>query len=207
MARAVLIALLAVSGAAAASQAAARGPFYAGGSVGSSDIEDRIAIPGLITSGTVDGEDTGYKIFGGYEFIPHFGVEIAWVDLGKARYSGLYGADPVTGGSVEVYGLNASAVGILPLNSTFALFGKIGVFSWEARWRDVTGGVHFSARDNGADVSFGLGFTTNFTSNVSARVEWERFKAGGGEDFYTGFPNLTGSAGIDLVSLGLLVKF
>jgi OOP family OmpA-OmpF porin len=128
--RTIAAAVLALSGLVAAPHASARGPFYFGGSVGQSSIDSDIAIPGLITSGTVDGKDTGFKIFGGYEFNQYFGVEIAYVDLGKASYSGRYGAATVTGGKVDLWGLNFSAVGILPLNPSFSLFGKLGVFAW-----------------------------------------------------------------------------
>ena len=65
---------LLLSGALTASQASAQ--FFVGGSIGQSDIDDEITT-GLITSGTVDGKDTAWKIFGGYMFNRHFGVEAA----------------------------------------------------------------------------------------------------------------------------------
>ena len=203
--RIAAVALLVMSGLIAAPEASARGPFYIGGSVGRSDIENDIAIPGLITSGTVDGGDTGFKIFGGYEFNPYLAVEIALVNLGKAHYSGMHGSTTVAGGQVRVYGFNASAVGILPVNPSFSLFGKIGGFVWEAKQSDTTG--RYPVYASSADFFFGLGSTANFTKYFSARVEWERFNAGGGSDFYTGAPSLTGSANIDFVSLGVLFKF
>jgi OOP family OmpA-OmpF porin len=199
-------ALLALSGLVAASQASAQG-FYIGASAGKSDIEDDIAIPGLITSGTAGGKDSGFKIFGGYQFNQYFGLDLAYVDLGKATYSGSYYGASVTGGTVKVWGLNLSVVGTYPLNSSFAVFGKLGVFGWEAKWSDTTGGVPFSSTENGADLSLGVGVSYNFTKNFSARFEWERFKVGGGEDYYTGWSNLTGSANIDFVSLGVVYKF
>jgi len=108
---------------------------------------------------------------------------------------------------VKLSGLNFSAVGTYPLNPSFALFGKLGVFAWNAKANDTTGGASFSATDNGADLSFGLGASYNITKNVGVRVEWERFKAGGGEDATTGFPNVTSSANIDLLSLGVVYRF
>lgn len=183
--------VLALSGLVAAPQASAQG-FYIGGSVGQSDFDNGNAIPDLITSGTVDGKDTGYKIFGGYEFNRNFGVELAWVDLGKASYSGTFLGLPVTGGSVKTSGLNISAVGTLPLSSSFALFGKLGLFSWESKASDVTGGVPFSGKEDGSDVSFGIGASYNFTKNLAIRAEWEQFKA---------------VDNISLLSLGVVYKF
>jgi OOP family OmpA-OmpF porin len=175
---------------AGATPAAAQG--YLGFGVGKSDYDSGNIIPDLITSGSVDGKDTGFKIFGGYQFNPHFAVEIAYVDLGKASYSGNFGALPVTGGSLETWGLNASAVGILPLHPSFELFGKIGIFGWESKARDTTGGIPFSGKADDADVSLGLGMAFNIARNVSIRAEWERFKA---------------VDDIDLLSLGLAFKF
>ena len=190
----------------AAAQVSAQG-FYLGGSVGSSKIDGDIAGPGLISSGTVDGEDSGFKLYGGYQFNPYFGVEMAFVDLGTASYSGTFGGFPVAGGKVDVWGLGFFAVGAWPVTPSFSLFGKLGLFSWEAEWSDMPGGVPSSSTENGADLAGGVGLNYSFTKNLSARLEWERFKAGGGEDAYTGQPNSTGSANIDLFSVGLVYRF
>ncbi len=183
-------AVLALGGLVAVSQASAQG-FYIGGSAGQSDFDDSNTT-GLITSGTVDGKDTGFKIFGGYQFNHNFGVELAYVDLGKAGYSGFFGAAPVTGGTVKTSGLNISAVGTLPLGSGFALFGKAGLFAWESEANDVTGGVPFSGKEDGTDLSLGIGASYDFTKNFAIRAEWERFKAVGD---------------IDLLSVGIVYKF
>lgn len=185
-------AVLVLSGLVAASQASAQG-FYIGGSVGQSDIDDGIAKPELISSGTVDGKDTGYKVFGGYQFNQYFGLELAYVDLGKVSYSGTFLGVPVTGGTVKVSGFNFSAVGTYPLNPSFALFGKLGVFASEEKASDVTGGVPFSDKVRETDLSVGLGVSYNFTKNVSARAEWERFKLHNSD--------------ADLLSIGIVYKF
>jgi OOP family OmpA-OmpF porin len=160
----------------AVSQASAQG-FYIGGSVGESDADEGNAIPDLITSGPVDGKDSGMKFFGGYQFNQNLAVEVAYVDLGKATYSGTFSGSPVTGGTVKTTGFNASAVGTLPLNPSFSLFAKAGIYTWEAKASDVTGGVPFSGKDDGADLSFGFGGAYNLTKNFSLRAEWEQFEA------------------------------
>jgi OOP family OmpA-OmpF porin len=160
----------------AVSQASAQG-FYIGGSVGESDADEGNAIPDLITSGSVDGKDSGMKFFGGYQFNQNLAVELAYVDLGKATYSGTFGPFPVTGGSVKTSGLNASVVGTLPLNPSFSLFAKAGLFTWEAKARDTTGGVPFSGKEDGSDLSYGFGGAYNLTKNFSLRAEWEQFEA------------------------------
>jgi OOP family OmpA-OmpF porin len=184
-------AVLVFGGLFAASQASAQG-FYIGGSFGTSNFDDGNAIPDLITSGSVDGSDTGTKFFGGYQFSRNVGLELAFVDLGKAGYSGTFQGLSVTGGTVKTTGLNFSVVGTLPLNANFDFFGKVGLFTWESKASDVTGGVPFSGKDDGTDLSFGLGATYNLTRNLGIRAEWEQFKA---------------VDNISLLSIGVAYKF
>ncbi|HSA70435.1 MAG TPA: outer membrane beta-barrel protein [Burkholderiales bacterium] len=181
---------LLLSGALTASHAYAQ--FFVGGSIGQSDIDDEITA-GLITSGTVDGKDTAWKILGGYMFNRHFGVEAAYVNLGEVSYSGAFGLLPVTGGKVELTAFNVSALGALPINEQFSLFGKIGFFGWEAEASDTTGGVPFSAEDDGTDISFGVGVMFNFTPSFGVRAEYEFFQTD------------IGDAG--LISVGALWRF
>jgi OOP family OmpA-OmpF porin len=156
-----------------AGQASAQG--FVGGSLGQSDIADDIT-RGLITSGSVDGKDTAFKLFTGYMFDRHFGVESAYVDLGEVSYSGAFSGDLVTGGKVEVTGFNIAALGSYPASDEFSLFGKIGLFIWEWRATDTTAGAPFSTKDHGTDISFGLGVGYNFTRSLGVRAEWERFR-------------------------------
>jgi OOP family OmpA-OmpF porin len=132
------------------------------------------------------------KFFGGYQFNQNLAVELAYVDLGKAKYSGTFGGLLVTGGSVKTSGFNASVVGVLPLNPSFSLFAKAGLFAWEAKARDVTGGAPFSGKDDGADLSLGFGGAYNLTRNFSLRAEWEQFEA---------------VDNISLLSVGVVYKF
>jgi OmpA-OmpF porin, OOP family len=187
---------LALSGALAASQASAQG--FIGGSIGQSDIDDEIT-SGLINgSQSVDGKDTAWKIFGGYMFNRHFGLEVAYVDLGEVSYSGTTDAfgptELVTGGKVEAWGFNISAIGALPVTEQFSVFGKLGLFFWDAEANDTTGGRPFSATDDGADFSFGVGLGYNFTRNLGVRAEWEMFQ------------NIS-DADASLISVGLLWRF
>ena len=183
-------AMIAAALALAASHASAQA--YLGGSIGQSDIDDQIAT-GLITGGSVDGTDSAFKIFGGYMFNRHFGLEAAYVDLGEATYSGNFLGLPVTGGRVELSGVNISALGALPIGERFSLFGKIGLFMWDAEASDTTGGVPFSAQQDGTDLSFGIGLGYQFTRNLGVRAEWEMFT--------------TEDAESSLISVGLLWRF
>lgn len=189
--------LVAAALALSATQASAQGG-YIGGSIGQSDIDDEITT-GLINGNqSVDGKDTAWKIFGGYMFNRHFGLEVAYVDLGELSYSGTFTEGsltfPVTGGKVEVWGFNISAIGALPVTEQFSVFGKLGLFFWEAEANDTTGGRPFFATDDGADLSFGVGLSFNFTRNLGVRAEWEMF-------------DKVSDADASLISVGLLWRF
>ena len=185
------LALAALTAASLLASAAQAQP-YLGLSLGQSKLDESIT-EGLITSGTVDSKDTAFKLFGGYQFHRHVAIELAYVNLGEASYSGDFLGTPVTGGSVKASGFNVAGVGILPLTEEFSLFAKLGLFAWEAKASDTTGGVPFSATADGADVSFGLGASYAFTRQFSVRAEWERFKLE--------------SADADLISVGVLYRF
>lgn len=181
---------LALSGALAATHASAQ--FFLGGSIGQSDVDDEITT-GLIDSGTVDGKDTAWKIFGGYMFNRHFGIEAAYINAGEVSYSGTFSGFPVTGGKVELTAFNVSVLGNLPINEQFSVFGKVGLFSWEAEASDITGGFPFSGSEDGTDISFGVGVGYNFTPNFGVRAEYELFQ--------------TDNADASLISIGLVWRF
>ncbi len=186
----VVASALALSGLLAATQASAQA--FVGASIGQSDVDEDITA-GLITSGSVDSKDNAFKVFGGYMFNRHFGVEGAYVDLGEVSYSGSFGSAAVNGGKVETTGFNVAALGSYPVTEAFSVFGKIGLFIWEAEASDTTGGVPFSEKTDGTDISFGLGLNYQFTRNLGVRAEWERFKLD--------------EADADLISVGIVWKF
>jgi OOP family OmpA-OmpF porin len=152
---------------------------FLGASIGQSEIDDEATRElRLITSGTVDGKDTAWKIFGGYMFNRHFGFESAYVRLGDVNYSGVFSSLAVTGGKLEVSGFNVAAIGNLPVTEQFSVFGKIGLFLWEAEANDTTASIGaFFTSDDGSDVSFGVGLGYEFTRSLGVRAEWELFKA------------------------------
>ena len=155
---------------------ATQGRVFFGVSAGPTDIDSGIT-HGLLNpgSGTVDGKDSGYKFYGGFQFHKHFAGEIAYVDLGQLTYQGNFGLQPVTNGRINVSGLNFAVLGIVPLSESFSVFGKLGFFAWEADGRDVTGGIPFQQVTEGADISFGIGLRLDVTKNVSLRLEAESF--------------------------------
>ncbi|MDH4095218.1 MAG: outer membrane beta-barrel protein [Betaproteobacteria bacterium] len=187
----LLAAALGLGAAVAFSQASAQG-FYMGASFGKTDADTGNAVPALISSGSVDGSDSGIKLFGGFAFNRNIAVEMAFVDLGELTYSGTYFGTPVTNGTLETSGFNFAAVGTIPLNPSFSLFGKLGLFFWEAEASDVTGGFPFVQTIDDVDVSYGFGASFQFNRNLGMQVEWEQYEA---------------ADSISLLSVGVVYRF
>jgi len=167
---------------------------YIGFSAGQADVDESMAIPGLIDpGGRVDGKDGAFKLFGGYQFNQNFALEAALVDLGDVSYSGTFAGATVTGGRIQNSGLNLSAVGVVPLGQKLVLFGKAGIFMWYSEATDVTGGFGFRSEEDGADLSVGLGASVAIGQRVSLRAEWERFDMS--------------NVDVDLVTLGFAYRF
>lgn len=142
--------------------------FYAGASVGKLSIE--------VDDVDFDSSDTSFKVFGGYSFNQYLAVELAWFDGGNPDES--FGPVVV---EVELTGLNASAVGRLPITDAFTLFGKAGLTSYDAEVSArVNNGTAFSEDGSDDDLSFGVGAELSF-SQFGVRAEYEIVDASGAE--------------------------
>jgi OOP family OmpA-OmpF porin len=173
--------------------------FYAGGAIGQSRLKG--ACDGLTIA--CDDKDTAWKIFGGYQFNKNFGAEIGYVDLGKASASGI-----VTGAAVNAEikgkGWEFLGVGTIPFTDKISGYGKLGLVRWEvdAFASAALGGrtAVGSASDNGTSATYGLGLKYDFTKNVGARMEWQRYSNIGND-------STTGQGDVDLYSVGVVFKF
>ena len=152
--------------------AGAQGYIGVGAGITSVDICDEIIALGATSC---DDEDTGLKLFGGYKFNPNFAVEGAWIDLGEISAS-----DGVVTVTEEVDGFQLAAVGIIPINPQFGIFGKVGVYMWDvSATASAPGFGSASASDDGTDIMFGAGANWNFSKQFGLRAEWERFDIDG----------------------------
>src|SRR6185503_6613167 len=154
--------------AATAAQADTQPGFYAGAGIGSTKVGDDDL------SG-VDDSDTGFKIFGGYTFTENWGVEVSYFDFGEASVSA-----GNSSASVGITGLSASAVGRLPVNDMFAVYGKLGFASYDVDAKfNIAGFGRGSASDSDSDLIYGVGGALSFGGNFEARLEYEALNVDG----------------------------
>ena len=184
--------------------------WYIGGNVGQTraTIDDARISRGLLGSGFAttgisdDNRDTGFKLFGGYQFNPYIGLEGGYFDLGKFGFNATTNPAGSLNGSIKLRGVNLDLVGTLPIAGGLSAFGRVGVNYAQARDHFTgTGAVRVLNADpskRGANVKYGAGLQYAFTDNFAMRAEVERYRIN----------DAVGNKGdVDMVSLGLIYRF
>ncbi|MCK9285121.1 MAG: OmpA family protein [Rhodocyclaceae bacterium] len=158
---------------------------------------------GFATAGIKDDDrDTGYKLFGGYQFNKNFAIEGGYFDLGEFGFVATTVPAGTLTGNIKLKGFNLDAVGILPITEKFSAFGRIGVNRAEAKDTFTGTGLvnvlapRLSKRDT--NYKAGFGFQYDFTEALGMRLEAERYRIN----------DAVGNKGdIDLISIGLIYRF
>jgi len=133
--------------------------FYAGANLG-------VGMPNLKTPNGVDKDSQAVAgVLAGYKFNPYFAVEGQYTGIGKVT-------DNVHG-SAKADALSLTAVGILPLNDAFDVYGKLGVAATSSKVSGIS--AYDDATRMGA--TYGLGAEYHFDKTVSMRVGWDHYKA------------------------------
>jgi OOP family OmpA-OmpF porin len=184
--------------------------WYLGGNIGQStaDIDNDRITENLLDSGFSeimidnDDRDTGYKLFGGYQFNRNFALEGGYFDLGEFSYSATTMPAGTLDGQMELRGFNLDLVGFIPFSEKFSAFGRVGVNYAEAKDRfSGTGAVNVlspRAEERDTNLKLGAGVQYAFTDALAMRVEAERYRIN----------DAVGNKGdIDLVSVGLVYRF
>ncbi len=140
---------------------------YVGASVGQADTG--ISGGGLGT----DGDDTGWKLMGGYTFMKFVGVEASYRDLGGLSETVGTTSFTTDASSMEVFG-----VGFLPLGEKFDVFAKLGYarIEMDATISDPTifpVPLSVSVSDN--ELAYGAGMNWAVAPKIAVRLEYEAF--------------------------------
>jgi OmpA-OmpF porin, OOP family len=143
----------------AAAEGASTEGFYAGANLG-------MGMPNLKTPNGVDKDSQAVAgVVAGYKFNPYFAVEGQYTGIGKVT-------DNVHG-SVKADALSLTAVGILPLNDAFDVYGKLGVAATSSKVSGIS--AYDDATHMGA--TYGLGAEYHFDKAVSMRVGWDHYRS------------------------------
>ena len=185
--------------------------WYLGGNIGQSraKIDDaRIAsqLTGINlppSSISDDKSDTGYKLFGGYQFNKNLAVEGGYFDLGQFGFTAITVPAGTLSGNIKLKGLNLDAVGKLPLADKFSVFGRLGLQYAQAKDTFSSSGAvppptNPSPSKNALNYKAGVGVQYDFNRSMGMRIEAERYRV----DDAVG-----NKADINLVSVGLVYRF
>jgi OOP family OmpA-OmpF porin len=155
---------------------------YAGINVGRSDY-DR-CVSGFSCNDT----DAGLKIYAGGKIRNAIGLEVSYVDLGKAD---------IGGGQTEGRGLNVSALFGVPIGEAADIHAKVGAtYGWTEVSATAPGLA--TGKERGWEPSVGIGATIGLVRNWQLRLDWDRFRMefpGGRKD------------NVDMLSAGVQYRF
>ena len=168
--------------------------WYVGLGIGRARSDDGCtgsAPPGI----TCNDKDTTWKIFGGYNINAYLGVELGLVDLGE-RPAFVTGLGPATA-KFRVF--ETLLVGTLPIGERFSIYGKAGIFQWDADYSFAPGSAG-GADSTGKDYTVGLGVKYHVYRNAAVRLEVQRYNK-------VGDASMTGRFDVDVFALGALVRF
>jgi OmpA-OmpF porin, OOP family len=150
---------------------------------------------GAAPGASCEDEDTAWKLFGGYQFNPYLGYELAIADMGQ-RSASLSGIGVVT---ARFRFFETVLTGTLPMGQRLSAYAKAGIFAWDIDY-DLPPGFIGSADSNGNDYTFGLGVKYRFTRSFALRLEWQRYND-------VGEPTTTGRFNADTFGIGALLSF
>ena len=124
--------------------------------------------------GTTTDEDSsgGFKVFGGYNFIPYFGFEATYYDLGSwSGSSTLFTVDA----SADVWDI--SGRGILPIGKRFEAFARLG-YSYVTFKKTETGilGGRTSVSASDWEFMWGVGIGFKIGKRFGIRAEYENWE-------------------------------
>lgn len=200
-------------------QAAEQG-WYVGGGLGSGQVSYNsndfvlVGTDPLLAAvqESSDKRPGAYKFFVGYSVSQYWGVEAAYLNIGKFRYR--Y-TDPAVGSmqdEINVTGFNFSLVGTYPVTDAFTLLGKVGAFrstatnntSADANWNSPANYAAWTTVGQSSAtrpcVSSGLGVGYSLNNNLSLRGEYEYFRE-------VGDAINVGRMALSLWSLSAIYKF
>jgi opacity protein-like surface antigen len=188
MRRFQLAAICAIAGLFAGTAQAADNGVYIGGSVG----QGRTDFDEEVLDDFLDGEDTGFKLIGGFRPLDWLGVELNYVDLGEVTQN----EDFVELSDFSLKQKGIAGYGVLFYDFTVVdVFAKAGIVQWDADLSFIGDGELIEASEDGTDFAWGVGAQVRFGS-LAARLEYERFQV-----------DVEGFSEPEMISLGLTWTF
>ena len=139
---------------------------FVGASVGSSHLEDDFS------NVSIDTDATAYRFVGGFQFTDYFGIEAGYHNFGDFSETIDLG-QVLSRTEINLDGWTLGGTLGLPLSDQVSLYGRAGVFFWDA---DVE--VNGFSIDVPQDENsyYGGGAKIDVTQNLSLLGDWTRYE-------------------------------
>ena len=123
----------------------------------------------------IDGDASGYRLFGAYMFNEKYGIEVGVSTFGEPNDSTIPSDMHVETSSYDVFG-----VASYPLSANFSVIGKAG-FAHSQTETEVGDDDETETRHSSTDLALGIGGEYEFTERFAIRgdVEWVDSKNAG----------------------------
>ena len=171
--------------------------WYAGASLGRVFVDRNVSDfdDGSISSGHVDTNDSGHRLFVGYRFSDAFALEGGYVNLnndfdGETTFNGIsdgsgtdYASGPVSVDIDEPSGWFAVAVSSTRLSEHVLLNAKLGAMAWEAEETTIDTNGESTRNRDGTGLVAGLELEYRFQNNIALRSGWDFFRDVANEDY------------------------
>ncbi|MDJ0881778.1 MAG: outer membrane beta-barrel protein [Gammaproteobacteria bacterium] len=135
-----------------------------------------------------DGDDTFFKMYGGYKFHPNFAIEASFQDTGNIKDKS---TSQVTTAKSE--GINISLLALIPISEELELFAKMGHMTSDTSYTRTTTITETSSEDE-SNFTYGAGLLWEFESvdknQYQLRLEFEKLQELG-DQFISGGANIT----------------
>lgn len=139
---------------------------FIGASFGSSHLDEDFS--GL----NIDSDANAFRIVGGFQLGDYFGIEAGYQDFGDFSevidFNGL-----LTSTELAAEGWTLGGTLGLPLNERFSLYGRAGVFFWDADVQIDGFSINVPEDEN---PYYGAGAKVDVTSNLSLVGDWTRYE-------------------------------
>lgn len=203
---AAAIALLASTSTASAQwYAGAQGAWTQGGPDASNISSQLVNDLGYFSAQTsTDNDDGGWRVFGGYQFLPWLAVEGGYLDAGRSKWWSTVQPPGTVDASLKTTAWTLGLAARYPFNDRFSVHGRIS-----AAWTETKGSFNSSGfvdletsslTERRTVAAYAVGVEWAFNRNLAARFEVERLPN-------VSAAELGGRFDLDLVSLGLRWQF
>jgi OOP family OmpA-OmpF porin len=179
IARTLASAALIAAGFAVTSSASAQ--WYGGVGLG----RGRATVPSLsgsiggaaVTGSTGTSSDNSWKLYGGYQLTPIWGVELGYNNLGNSYSESISSAGATTTSNMKLSNWYGAGTATLPLGRGFSLVGKLGLARNQSEIQNscVPAGCLQAGTSHRSQIFAGIGAEYAFMPNLAARLEYEDF--------------------------------